>query len=135
MLYTSDCSANCLAQVAEEHVWFNACLQGSHHAFTASTLETEREAVAWAEEGITCLKHVLQGTVIMGTSAFRNRHPLLDCTLCRDLRSALPNAWRASLRDGSAPTWGEDALPAGLLDDDAHVAVCEWGLPKTYFSS
>ena len=114
--------------MAEEHVWFNACLKGSHRAFSASTLETEKEAVAWAEDGITCLKHVLQGTIVMGTRAFGKRHPELDDALCTALRSALPSEWSSSLRDGSAPTWGEDALPAGLLDDD-HAAVGIWSLP------
>ena len=43
----------------------------------------------------------------------------------------MPPPWKASLRDGSAPTWGEDALPAGLLDEDevTRGAVQLWGLP------
>ena len=105
------------AEVGQEHIWFNNCLghQSStvpvpapqaHRAFQLSDERAEREAIQWAHAGLVTLSDVMAGTTFMGPSAFRQRYPQLDSSLCLALRSALPPTWSRALQDGSAATWG-----------------------------
>ena len=111
--------------MADQRLWFNACLGLAHgqapSRLTApSTYGTEREAVRWADERLIRFTDVLNGTRVMGNSAFRNRYPMLDSSLIHAARTDMPPAWQQALMDGTHLQRGppEDCLPRGLLDDD-----------------
>ena len=112
------------ARVATERIWFNPCFSGTHRAFQYSSLSSEREAIAWAREGLVELKDLMVGTCVVSASRFLREHPSLaeSADLVTALtRGGVPKEWLSALADGTAPTWGDDAmglLPSGLLDDD-----------------
>ncbi len=109
------------AQVAREHIWFNVWLAGSHAALRPSTAASEREAVAWAREGLITLGDIMNGTSVIGARRAAELHPRLQTSLCNDIRVAMPKEWRAAILDGTAPTWGAACVPAGLLDDEPAI--------------
>ena len=66
------------ARVARERIWFNPCFKGTHRAFQYSSLSSEREAIAWAREGLVDLKDLMIGTCVVSASRFLREHPSLD---------------------------------------------------------
>ena len=75
------------AHVGEQRLWFNTTMHardsGHSHMFAPSDAASEREAVAWANQGLVRIRDVLAGMRIQSHSAFRARHPDLDHGLMR----------------------------------------------------
>ena len=111
------------AHVADQRLWFNTCLLFQGHETSRmvapSTYDSEKEAIQWAQSGLIRFKSVLNGTRVIGNSAFRRAHPALDSTLIHEARTNLPVAWQQALQDGTHLQTHppEECLPRGLLDD------------------
>ena len=107
------------AQIAEEHIWFNVLISSEHRALRTSTMEAEKAAVAWAENGVMRLRDVMNGTNLITRRRFAELYPKVEEEgMLLELRNGFPKAWDNALRDGTAPTWGADCLPPSLLGDD-----------------
>ena len=117
------------ACVGEQRLWFNATLLPDVRSSPAcayvhepSTWEAEKEAVAWSNEGLTRVCDVLDGTNVMGSSAFAARHGHLRQHALIALRCGMAGRckqWAAALRDGTVVPTDARCLPSGLLDDDS----------------
>ena len=106
------------AFVGEQRLWFNCALaeQSDSRLYALSTVDTEREAIKWAEAGVVRVRDVLTGARIQSHVVFRGKHPDLDHTLMHAVRGGLPQQWVTALRDGSVVPTDERCLPLGLLD-------------------
>ena len=112
------------ARVLDQRLWFNPCLCVTGHApsrlAAPSTLDTEKEALEWAEAGLIRFTHVVNGTRVTGVRVFSASHPTLDATLIHAAHTDMPREWREALmRDPHFQRGSpEDCLPRGLLDDE-----------------
>jgi len=105
------------AQVAQRRLWFEAAMEGGGSMHQRSTYASEDEAVAWATQGLVRIQQVVRGTTITGPSSFKQQFPSLDSSKILETRSHLPREWQVALQDGTAATWGSEALPRDLFDD------------------
>ena len=65
-------------------------MHGDSRMFAPSDVRSEREAIAWATEGIVRVRDVLSGVRITSHIAFRGRHrDALDHTLIQAIRDGL----------------------------------------------
>jgi hypothetical protein len=120
------------ALVADQRLWFNPSLQSGTPLRMAapSTLDTEKEAIAWSKAGLHRLTDVLNGTQVQGASFFRDAHPTLDVSHIDDLRTALRDnpSWQTALQDATHMDPSTCRVPRTPLDVDAegkqqHLAI------------
>ena len=67
-------------QVGEQRLWFNAALRAAgskSRMHDRSTMDTEAEAIAWAESGLVRWRDALNGTRIQGHGSFCFQYPTL----------------------------------------------------------
>ena len=109
------------AQLAAQVLWFNCALHEEgpwSRMFAPGTWLAEREMIQWAEQGIVYLRDVMLGARIATRAEFSEQFPMLDGTLIDHLHRSIPAEWHATLRDGSANSWGWHAIPSDLFDGE-----------------